>query len=170
MKKIMELKATNGIIIVYDDRVVFSRKTFAGFMTQGGASGDRTYFYNDLAFAEYKKPNMMLNGYLKMVLKGTNDIKSTVGIAKTSTATLEDPNTITLRAFNKNIPIESEKIFNYIQSKIEETKKINTKATQTFANYSKADELKKLAELRNSGILTEEEFLNEKSKILSRKE
>jgi len=39
----MKLKATNGTIYVYDDRVVVSSKGIAAISTQGGFQGDKLY-------------------------------------------------------------------------------------------------------------------------------
>ncbi len=75
---------------------------------------------------------------------------------------------MTLRAFRSSVPAESEQINDYIQKKLLESRK---KASQTQnvlvgASISKMDELKKLAELRNSGVLTEVEFQQQKAKLL----
>lgn len=38
-----ELKCTNGLLKVYEDRVTISRKTVMGFVSQG-LKGDKTFF------------------------------------------------------------------------------------------------------------------------------
>lgn len=53
------------------------------------------------------------------------------------------------------------------QSDLNDSKKIEEKMANNNINISIADEIKKLAELRNSGILTEEEFQQQKIKILN---
>lgn len=168
MDQLFELKGTNGIIIAYDDRVVISRKTFTGFMAQGGATGDRTYYYQDLASVEFKKASFVSNGYIKLILKGTNDKPAVVSLMGTNMSTFQDQNTVTFRAFDKSIPGKSEELYNLLSVKIKEYKdKANTIQINTVAGSSKMDELKKLGELKDSGIITEEEFQIEKKKILN---
>ncbi|MCY8574083.1 PH domain-containing protein [Bacillus haynesii] len=56
---------------------------------------------------------------------------------------------------------------NYVKEKIE-NEKHNTKSQSTSTPLvSIAEELKKLAELKESGILTEEEFINKKQQLLN---
>ena len=45
--EIFQLKCTNGMLLVYNDRIVISRNTALGFVSQG-LKGDRTFFYKDL--------------------------------------------------------------------------------------------------------------------------
>jgi hypothetical protein len=59
---------------------------------------------------------------------------------------------------------EADKVYQVIMDKISEAKKNKQGAAPTAA--SKMDELKKLGELKASGILTEEEFQKEKEKLL----
>ncbi len=51
-KLITKLKGTNGIIYLYEDRIVISRKTFFGFSTFGLTS-DKTLFYSSIQEIEY---------------------------------------------------------------------------------------------------------------------
>ncbi len=160
-----ELKGTNGIVTVYDDRVVISRNTFSGFMAQGGYTGDKTYFYSDLMNVEFKKASFVANGYIKFIPKGTNERQAVTTLFGTSKETFQDPNTVIFRAFRKDIPDKSEELYNIIQSKVENSKRTNN--CSHLPGSSKMDELKKLGELRQSGVLTEEEFLIEKKKLLN---
>lgn len=47
----LQLKGTNGKLIVYDDRIVISRKTFGGFANFGMVS-DRTIYYKSIQGVE----------------------------------------------------------------------------------------------------------------------
>jgi hypothetical protein len=161
MRKIAEFKGQNGIIIVYDDYIAISRKTFGGFISQGGSSGERRYFYKDINSIEYKKPTLVANGYFKVILAGSNETNAKVGIFSTSMDSMKDQNTVVLRAFNKKVGEQTDSIYEIIMKKISEVKR-----DQTTPPSSKMDELKKLGELKGAGILTEEEFQTEKEKIL----
>lgn len=75
----------------------------------------------------------------------------------------QDQNTVILRAFSKKVGNETDRIYQIIMQNLSDSKK--EKSTNSNSS-SKMDELKKLGELKASGILTEEEFQIEKDKIL----
>ena len=155
------LKCTNGILIVYDDRIAISRRTVLGFFSQG-LKGDKTFFYKDLSSVEYKKPSVFANGYIKFIVAGTKETNQKIGfLGNTTLEASKDPNTLILRAFNKEIPQKSEEIYNFIIEKIKECK------TNTIQNnISNADEIMKFKKLLDKGIITQEEFERKKQELL----
>lgn len=157
---LMSLKATNGTIVVYEDRVVIARKGLGSLALQG-IKGDRTFFYSDLSGVEYKKPSIMANGYMKFLTSGTIDINAKVGMFGSSKQSAADPNTVILRAFDKKVPIESEKIYNFLMKKISDIKKANNNS-----GISSADEILKFKKLLENGIISEEEFEAKKKQLL----
>lgn len=163
MEELMRLKGTNGTVIVFADKVVISRKGLIAFSTQGGFQGDRTIYYKDLASVEYKKPGWV-NGYLQFIFPGSLNASAKVGIFKTSSKSAKDQNTIILRAFNKKIPSESEKLYKLILSKIEEFKSVSN---QSANPTSDADEIRKYKALLDDGIITQKEFDDKKKQIMS---
>ncbi len=162
MEKIAEFKGQNGIIIVYDECVAISRKSFGGFISQGGFAGERKYFYKDITSIEYKKPTFVANGYFKVLTAGSVETNAKVGILSSSMDSMKDQNTVILRAFNKKVGEETDKIYELVMEKISDAKK-----GSTVQSSSKMDELKKLGELKASGVLTDEEFQKEKEKLLN---
>jgi len=162
---ITEFKGQNGKIMVFDDHIAISRATFGGFMSQGGYAGDRQFFYRDITSIEYRKPTFMANGYFKIIVPGTTDTSAKVGLFKSSTESMQDPNTVVLRAFSSKVGEETDKIYKLIMEKLTEAKKDKSAPAQPAS--SKMDELKKLGELKAAGILTEEEFQKEKDKLLN---
>lgn len=160
-KKLFELKATNGILFVYDDRVVISRKTLTGFMMQGLA-GDRTIYFTDIQSVEFRKPTLMANGYMQFIVAGTVAVNSRPGLMGSSKQSTEDPNTLILRAFNKKTPIESEEAHKMILDRIN-----HYRLTKNQSNsLSPADELRKFKGLMDEGIITVEEFEAKKKQLL----
>ena len=156
-----QLKCTNGILLVYEDRVVISRKTAVGFMTQG-LTGDKNFFYKDLSSVEYKKPSLWANGYIKFMTAGTKETNQNVGfLGSTRLEAAKDANSLILRAFNKEIPQKSEEIYNYIIKRIEECK-----VNHVNNNFSQADEILKFKRLLDDGIITKEEFDKKKQELL----
>lgn len=160
-----EFKGQNGKIMVFEDHISISRDTFGGFMAQGGYAGERKFFYTDISSFEYKKPSFFANGYFKVIVPGTQETNAKVGLLGSSMDSFKDQNTVVLRAFSSKVGDEAERVYQLIMSKLSEAKK----QKQGGGNVapSKMDELKKLGELKASGILTEEEFQVEKERLLS---
>jgi len=157
-----ELKCTNGLLKVYEDRIVISRNTIMGFASQG-LKGDKTLFFSDLISVEYKRPSVFANGYIRFLTAATEEKGKKIGkFGCTTQESLKDPNTLILRAFNKQIPKESEELYNYILQKISECKKSNMGSN----SVSSADEILKFKELLDQGIITEEEFERKKQELL----
>ena len=158
--EIFNLKCTNGLLKVYEDRVVISRNTVSGFLAQG-IVGHKTFFYKDLSSIEYSKPSFWANGYMKFITSGTQETSQKVGTFGNTTANAaKDSNAIILRAFNKEIPNKSEEIYLYILQKISEIKKEGT------LNNSNADEIVKFKQLLEEGVITQEEFESKKKQLL----
>ena len=160
-KALKELKATNGTILVYNDRVVVKRKGLFAFASQG-IKGDTTFFYRSLSGIDYKKPGLT-NGYMRFITAGTATYNTGTGLFVTPQSSTQDPNTVILRAFNRKVPSLSEEIYNFIQQKISEVQ------TNTVINarFSGADEIAKYKVLLDQGVITQEEFENKKKQILN---
>jgi hypothetical protein len=164
---IAEFKGQNGKIQVYEEYIIISRATFGGFVSQGGHVGERRIYYRDMTSFEFKKPTFIANGYYKVILPGTADVNAKVGILSSSKESMKDQNTIVLRAFSSKVGLEAERIYNLIIDLIRKSKQQDHSKQTATAAPSKMDELKKVADLRDAGILTEEEFQAEKKKLLS---
>ncbi len=167
MSVIAEFKGQNGKIIVFDDHLAINRATLGGFISQGGFSGERKFFYKDISSIEYKKPTFFANGYIKIIVAGANETNAKVGLLGSSFDSMKDQNTVVLRAFTSKVGEETDRIYSIIMNKISEAKNIQPSINVT--SNSKMDELKKLGELKASGVLTEEEFQKEKDKLLNEK-
>jgi hypothetical protein len=161
MQELISLKATNGIITLYDDKVIISRKSLGGFASQGN-KGDRIIFYKDISSIEYKKPSMMANGYLQFIIPGTQTTNNKVGLFGSSIDSLKDPNTIILRAFNSEVPKKADEIYKILLDKISESR--NT--TAVIQKESSADEIRKYKQLLDEGIINQEEFDIKKKELL----
>lgn len=144
---IAEFKGQNGKIMVFDDHIAISRSTFGGFMSQGGFSGDRKFFYNDISSFEYKKPTFFANGYFKVIIPGTRDTSAKVGLLGSSSESMKDPNTVVLRAFTSKVGEETDRIYQLIMGKLRDAK--NSKQVTAQPVSGKMDELKKLVEIKH---------------------
>ena len=144
-----EYKGYNGTIILTDAGVIIKRGA-KGFLLGGGMlRGDKTIPYTSIVAVQLKKAGMVA-GYLQLTLKGGSEAKS--GLMQSTT----DENTVNFH---------SRKNKDFLEAK----EKIEARISQTSGSQqsrSSADELEKLAALKEKGILSQAEFDNEKAKIL----
>ena len=144
-----EYKGYNGTIILTDAGVIIKRGA-KGFLLGGGMlRGDKTIPYTSIVAVQLKKAGMTA-GYLQLSLKGGSEAKS--GLMQSTT----DENTVNFHA-RKN------------KDFLEAKEKIEARISQSSGSqqsHSGADELEKLAELKEKGIITEEEFAAKKKQLL----
>ncbi|NOU23672.1 MAG: DUF4429 domain-containing protein [Methyloglobulus sp.] len=170
MAEIDRIDGTNGCLIVYNDRVVISRKTIMGFLAQG-FTGDRTIPFSNISSVEFRKPSLLANGYIQFIVSGTLPVLAKTGIFGTSQESLKDPNTVIFRAFNSDIPAKAEAIYHLILNKINENAKIEgikSIATNELNKLSVADEIRKFKKLHEDGIISQEDFDRKKQQLLEK--
>lgn len=151
-KLIFDFKSSVGDgLKVYEDRIVISHSGVLNFFAMG-IKGDKTIYYNDLTAVQFKKAGWTA-GHIQFSLLGGRE--SVGGVFAASS----DENTITI---NSNENDTAEKMVAYIQEKIKEARqpKVATAAT------SSADEIMKLKNLLDMGIITQEEFDAKKKQLL----
>lgn len=145
-----EYKGYNGTIVLTKDGVLIKRGA-KGFLLGGGMlRGDKTIPYSSIVAVQLKKAGMTA-GYLQLTLKGGSEAKS--GLMQSTT----DENTVNFHA-RKN------KDFLEAKEKIEA--KISQSAGGNQQGSSGADELEKLASLKDKGVISQEEFDAKKKQIL----
>lgn len=152
MESIAELKGLNGIIYLYEDRIVISRKTLSGIINFGG--GERTLFYNAIQGIEYS------GGMLRIIPKGDPGRSYSLSFADMKEAQ-KDSNCILLSGGKQKQKIAQE-ICEIIKSKVKET----NGQTQNVVEQSSADEILKFKKLLDEGIITQEEFEKKKQELL----
>lgn len=167
MSEVDKIDGANGCLIVYNDRVVISRKTIMGFLAQR-FTGDRVIPFSNISSIEFRKPTLIANGYIQFIISGTLPVRAKTGIFGTSQESLKDPNTVIFRAFNSDIPAKSEKIYHLILKKVEEYTKIEGKKTELINDLSVADEIRRFKGLLEDGIISQEEFDRKKQQLLEK--
>lgn len=155
------LKGANGVLKVYEDKVVLSRNTINGILYQG-IKGDRIFFYNNLSGIEYRKLGFWVNGYIKFIVAGTIEEEQKSGFFGIfSSKSLKDSNTIVL-VYNKEILKKADKTYEYILDRKNRCIISNT----TQITTSSADEIMKFKKLFDDGVITKEEFKKKKKELL----
>jgi len=142
-----EFKGYNGTLILTNTGVIIKRGV-KGFLLGGGMlRGDKTIPYSSIIAVQLKKAGLVA-GYLQLTLKGGSEAKS--GLFQSTT----DENTVNFHS-GKNKDFEEAKCL--IEERISDI---------SAPKNSSLSELEKLAELKEKGIITEEEFNAKKKQIL----
>ena len=137
---------------VYEDRIVITHSGVLNFFAMG-IKGDKTVYYNDLTAVQFKKAGWTA-GHIQFSLLGGRE--SVGGVF----AATSDENTITINSNENEI---AEKMVEYIQQKIKEVRQ--PKVAPAVA--SAADEILKLKNLMDMGVITQEEFDAKKKQLLN---
>ncbi|WP_346206779.1 DUF4429 domain-containing protein [Caldifermentibacillus hisashii] len=147
----MEAKGVNGQLEFTGTKIVIKRKGMLAKMTQG-LKGEKEILVNQITSIQFKKAGSLTNGYIQFSFSGGKENKGGLFDAT------QDENTI---MFNKKQMPDFEKIKAAVEEKINEYH--HPASTQPV---DIADQIKKLADLRDNGILTEEEFQAKKKQLL----
>lgn len=148
------VEGVQSVLRVFSNKITITPKGVLGFLNHG-IKGTKTIPFSSITAMQHKRRGAIVSGYLQFSIKGGNESKTGVFAAT------QDENTF---MYNKadQIPI-IEKIIQYIeQAKDKPTEQVSVDAPVN----SIADELTKLASLRDQGILTNEEFQAAKNRLL----
>ena len=145
-----EYKGYNGTLVLTDTGVIIKRGLKGVLLGGGFLRGDKTIPFKSIVAVQLKKAGMTA-GYIQLTLTGGSEAKG--GLFQSTT----DENTINFHSWGNN------------NSKFEEAKKtIEDKISQDSrpTQSNSFSDLEKLAELKEKGIITEEEFQQKKKQIL----
>ena len=145
-KASLNFQGVDGTLDVYADRIEIKPKGLLGLMSN---QGNETIFIKDMTSIEVRECSFVNSGHIQFSAPGTN----------------EKNNKIAFGGFGdrKTMNENANKIKAYILQQMQIAKTSNV-TIPSIASTS--DELLKLAQLRDSGILTEEEFQSAKKKLL----
>lgn len=144
----------NGQITLSDEALTISRKGFLGLMTQG-LKGDKRIPYSSISAVQYRKAGPLVNGYIQFSILG--GMESRGGVLSAG----GDENTVMFRSAQNAR-------FSWLRDEIERrASAAKAPKSPAAASSSTAEQLSKLADLLDRGLLSETEFLAEKAKILA---
>jgi len=137
----------NGELILNDNGVVIKRGLKGFFLGGGFLRGDKSIPYASIVAVQLKEAHWTA-GYIQLTLKGGSESKN--GLFESA----RDENSINFYQHSNKIFLEAKEI-------------IESKINQKISNHDNvSDEIEKLAELKNKGIITDEEFNLGKRKLL----
>jgi hypothetical protein len=150
---IMQASGVNGQLEVQEDRICIKRKGIMGFLTQGHR-GEKEILLSSISAIQFKQAGLLTNGFIQFSFIGGQETKGGLFDAT------KDENSI---MFNKG----QAKQFEAAKLEIEQRMSAMRTGATAPAHASLADELEKLAALRDRGILTEDEFQAKKRQLLN---
>ena len=159
-------KGNNGEFIVYEDTVEIRRRTALGnidaamYKANSGIGSERIIRIDDLEGIEFVPAvSIWKNGYMTLVVKG--ELRNNNGLKGAA----KHPATI---IFWTKMNDEFKAVADYLLKEIDKRKTQKVEVVNNSSNNSIVDELQKLKELYDSGILSEEEFSVAKQRILNK--
>jgi len=141
-----------AIVELGHSSITISRHGVASFLTQG-IKGEKTIPLQSLTAIQFKDAQKSMSGYIQFSIKG--EIASRGGIWDAAL----DENTVMFT-------YEQSAMFKELREKVEASMTISKPAPIMGVN-SFADELTKLADLRDRGVLDESEFQSQKARLVA---
>ena len=155
------INTSGKILDVYDNKVVFtatkSTSTFVSsvvFMDSQMSQGEKTIYLKDALGVQFK-PSSITDGYIQ--------IETASGNMTNTNSQYGGENTFN---FSSKLNAEAEIVANYLKQKIDEIK-VGGSAPM-IQPASPVDDLKKLKELLDMEIITQEEFETKKKELLAK--
>lgn len=169
-----QVDSTDGSLIVYSDRCVISKSGIIGGFMAGslGGSRDAVFYFRDITGIEYNSG--MVTGVLEILTAsydGSGNKDFWTGFLNPSkNLSLNDPRTLSnTLPLMKDDYISAKPLIDKLRTMIQEAKetKVIVNAPAIQAPLSPAEEIQKLAELVDKGLLSPEEFQAAKLKLIS---
>ena len=147
------MKGVQDLLEVYEDRVTITPKGVLGFLNKG-IKGTKEIPFGSIVAVQFKEAGAVFSGYLQFTIPGGNESRG--GIL----AATKDENTF-MFAHAKNNSMARE-IKEFIDGAVRKSRAPQSSATAA----SLPDEIQKLAQLKEQGILSEDEFQAAKRKLI----
>lgn len=146
-------KGNNGQVTVSGDWITIARK---GFGRLGHSKGDRRIPLANIQAVQMRPAGPLANGFIKFTVAGSPQSRG--GLMDAT----KDENAV---VFTRKHQAEFDALREHIEGYI--SRRLNPSVPSAAATPDLADQLAKLAALRDQGILTDEEFASQKAKLLS---
>lgn len=152
----IEVKGHNGQITFDGQYVTITRRGFLARTSVG--KGEKRIHISQISSVQWKPAGPFVNGFIQFATAGGNERRSKFG-SQTSSA-IHDENSV---IFTTKHRAAFEELRKHIEAAIAAH---HTPAAPAAAAGSVADEITKLAALRDQGAITEAEFQQQKQRLL----
>lgn len=156
-RPIISMEGVASLLEVYKDKVCLTPKGAMGFLTQG-LKGTKTIPFYSITAIQFKKTGL-LSGYIQFTIPGGNEGRR--GLLEAA----REENTF-MFAGDNDTALE---IKEYVEKRMFELRSPSpTSGSPAPAQVpSLTEELKKLAELKEKGVLSDDEFLAAKKRLIT---
>ena len=146
------------ILTVFDDHILLEQvQNFRSFLTNDFLNGDKELFFCDMVTCQFRPGSSLILGYLQFEIYGVSN-RGNYGSENSFT-------------FEYTLNSEMEKIYEFIKTKVRNSKNKEASPTQSLYDYeSPLDELIKMKNLLEQNVITKEEFDAYKQKIIGNKQ
>jgi hypothetical protein len=153
----IEAKGHNGQITFDGQQITITRRGFLARTTVG--KGQKTFHISQISSVQWKPAGPFVNGFIAFSVSGGNERRSRFGSQTTSA--VSDENSVVFTSRQKTT-------FEQLRAAIEAAIAAQhaPAAATASAPISVADELAKLAALRQQGIITDADFQQQKQRLL----
>jgi hypothetical protein len=145
-------RGRNGQLTVTPTSIIISRKGIAGFLTQGH-KGEKEIDLSQISAIQFKKSGALTAGYIQFSFVGGAETKGGIRDA------VNDENSI---LFNDG----QESAFRHARRLVDEYRSRLRRPPAAESAGLSVDDLERLAALRSSGVISDDEFEAAKRKIL----
>ncbi|WP_406227410.1 DUF4429 domain-containing protein [Streptomyces anthocyanicus] len=152
----IEVKGHNGQIVFDGQYVTITRKGILGRMSVG--KGEKRIHISQISSVQWKPAGPFVNGFIAFSAAGGNERRSKFG-SQTSSA-VHDENSV---LFTTRQKAAFEELRKHVEAAIAAHHTGNPTAVPSA---SVADEISKLAALRDQGAITEAEFQQQKQRLI----
>ena len=157
-KAVYTMQGVQDLLEVFPDKVSIMPKGVLGFLNKG-LKGTKTIPFTSITAIQFKDAGLITSGFLQFTIPGGNESRGGLFAAT------QDENTFMFRETSSFSNAESNRareIKEYIEAKVQEARLPRQTATPNLS-----DELQKLAKLNTQGVLSDNEFLAAKRRLLS---
>lgn len=148
--QLMEVKGILCTLIILKRKIIIAPK---GLMTKGTFKGNKEIPIKNITAIEFKSPGSLTSGFLQFSIHGE------MGHKGGGLSVAYDENTVMFQKPEEGNFYKAKELIESLMEELENSQNSN--------GISHADELKKFAELKDSGVISEEEYEKKKKQILN---
>lgn len=152
---VMVAKGSGGRITLFEDRIKIKHEGVIG-LTKGIYKGDKEIPIDQITAIQWRDPSPLLAGHIQFTIMG--------GSSDSKGGSLDENSLM----FNGKDKAEFARLKVEVEKRMAVYRNARLGGTVAPAQPDLTDQIRKLAELRDAGILTEEEFASKKADLLSR--
>lgn len=151
---LMVLEGSGASALLFQHKITIGHKGALSMMTKGMV-GDKDIWLHTISGVQLKKPGHLTSGYIQFLFHGSQDLKGGLFAAT------QDENTIILKSkkdYESALKFKAE-----VEQLIIATQK--PQLQHVPSTVSTADELAKLADLRDRGVISDLQFEQQRDKL-----